>query len=138
MAELVRISISLEDNLCENLEKMTLAAGYKNRSEYIRDMIRDRFVQDQWDNSDEVLGTVTIVYNHHQRELSERLNNIQHHNHDHVLAATHVHLTHELCAEMIMVRGRAESIRKLADTLRQQRGVLHSGLTMSSTCEQLD
>lgn len=138
MSELVRISISLEDTLCENLEKMTLAAGYKNRSEYIRDMIRDRFVQDQWDNSDEVLGTVTIVYNHHQRELSERLNNIQHHNHDHVLAATHVHLTHELCAEMIMVRGRAESIRKLADTLRQQRGVLHSGLTMSSTCEQLD
>lgn len=138
MSELVRISISLEDTLCENLEKMTIAAGYKNRSEYIRDMIRDRFVQDQWDNSDEVLGTVTIVYNHHQRELSERLNNIQHHNHDHVLAATHVHLTHELCAEMIMVRGRAESIRKLADTLRQQRGVLHSGLTMSSTCEQLD
>jgi CopG family nickel-responsive transcriptional regulator len=137
MSELVRLSISLEDSLCSTLEEMVQKSKYKNRSEYIRDLIRDKLVAEQWEDADEVLGTITLVYNHHQRELSEKITHIQHHSHDNVLAATHVHLSHEICAEMIMVRGRAEDIRHLADTLRQQRGVLHSGLTMSSTGEKL-
>lgn len=137
MSELVRLSISLEDSLCSTLEEMVQKSKYKNRSEYIRDLIRDKLVAEQWEDADEVLGTITLVYNHHQRELSEKITHIQHHSHDNVLAATHVHLSHEICAEMIMVRGKAEAIRHLADTLRQQRGVLHSGLTMSSTGEKL-
>ena len=137
MSELVRLSISLEDSLCSTLEEMVQKSKYKNRSEYIRDLIRDKLVTEQWAEADEVLGTITLVYNHHQRELSEKITHIQHHSHDNVLAATHVHLSHDICAEMIMVRGRAEAIRHLADTLRQQRGVLHSGLTMSSTGEKL-
>lgn len=137
MSELVRLSISLEDSLCSTLEEMVQKSKYKNRSEYIRDLIRDKLVEEQWAEADEVLGTITLVYNHHQRELSEKITHIQHHSHDNVLAATHVHLSHNICAEMIMVRGKAEAIRHLADTLRQQRGVLHSGLTMSSTGEKL-
>lgn len=137
MSELVRLSISLEDSLCNTLEEMVKKSKYNNRSEYIRDLIRDKMVAEQWEEADEVLGTITLVYNHHQRELSEKITHIQHHSHDNVLAATHVHLSHEICAEMIMVKGRAEAIRHLADTLRQQRGVLHSGLTMSSTGEKL-
>jgi CopG family nickel-responsive transcriptional regulator len=137
MSELVRLSISLEDSLCSTLEEMVKKSKYNNRSEYIRDLIRDKMVAEQWEEADEVLGTITLVYNHHQRELSEKITHIQHHSHDNVLAATHVHLSHEICAEMIMVKGRAEAIRHLADTLRQQRGVLHSGLTMSSTGEKL-
>ncbi|MFA7230568.1 MAG: nickel-responsive transcriptional regulator NikR [Victivallaceae bacterium] len=137
MPELVRLSISLEEPLCEKLDKMVKTSGYSNRSEYIRDMIRDRMVSEQWEKSEEVLGTITLIYNHHQRELSEKITDIQHQHHETVLASTHVHLSHEICAEMIMVKGEAGNIAKLADTLRQQRGVLHSGLTMSSSGQEL-
>jgi CopG family nickel-responsive transcriptional regulator len=137
MSELVRLSISLEESLCTTLEAMVTKSKYKNRSEYIRDLIRDKIVAEQWEVADEVLGTITMVYNHHQRELSEKINDIQHHNHNQVLVATHVHLSHEICAEMIMVKGSSENVRHLADSLRQQRGVLHCCLTMSSTGENL-
>ncbi len=137
MTELIRLSMSLEKPLCEKLDKMVKASGYSNRSEYIRDLIRDRMVSDQWNKSEEVLGTITLIYNHHQRELSEKITDIQHHHHEEVLASTHIHLSHEICAEMIMVKGVAENISRLADVLRQQRGVLHSGLTMSSSGQEL-
>jgi CopG family nickel-responsive transcriptional regulator len=137
MPELIRLSISLEKPLCEKLDKMVKTSGYGNRSEYIRDLIRDRMVSEQWQKSEEVLGTITLIYNHHQRELSEKITDIQHNYHDQVLASTHVHLSHEICAEMIMVKGIAEDISRLADILRQQRGVLHSGLTMSSSGQEL-
>lgn len=137
MCELARLSISLESSLCKTLEAMVQKSKYKNRSEYIRDLIRDRIVAEQWENAAEVLGSITLVYNHHQRELSEKITHIQHNSHDHVLAATHVHLSREICAEMIMVKGCAGDIRHLADSLRQQRGVLHCGLTMSSTGDKL-
>ena len=138
MCELVRLSISLESSLCKTLEEMVQKSKYKNRSEYIRDLIRDKIVAEQWEEAAEVLGTITLVYNHHQRELSEKITHIQHHSHDNVLAATHVHLSHDICAEMIMVKGSAENIRHLADSLRRQRGVLHCDLTMSSTGENLN
>lgn len=137
MTELIRLSISLEKPLCEKLDKMVKTSGYSNRSEYIRDLIRDRMVTDQWEKSEEVLGTITLIYNHHQRELSEKITDIQHNHHEQVLASTHIHLSHEICAEMIMVKGVAENISRLADILRQQRGVLHSGLTMSSSGQEL-
>ena len=137
MPELIRLSISLEKPLCEKLDKMVKTSGYGNRSEYIRDLIRDRMVSEQWQKLEEVLGTITLIYNHHQRELSEKITDIQHNYHDQVLASTHVHLSHEICAEMIMVKGIAEDISRLADILRQQRGVLHSGLTMSSSGQEL-
>ena len=137
MTELIRLSISLEKTLCEKLDKMVKTSGYSNRSEYIRDLIRDRMVTDQWEKSEEVLGTITLIYNHHQRELSEKITDIQHNHHEQVMASTHIHLSHEICAEMIMVKGVAENISRLADILRQQRGVLHSGLTMSSSGQEL-
>lgn len=137
MSELVRLSISLEESLCEKLEKLVKDSGYVNRSEYIRDMIRNRIVESQWDEASEVVATITLVYNHAQRELSEKLTDIQHKSHHHVLASTHIHLSHEICAEMIMVKGEASGIRALADCLRSQKGVLHSGFTMSSTGSNL-
>ncbi len=137
MSELVRLSISLERPLYETLEEMVRHSKYENRSEYLRDLIRDKVVADQWENAEEALGVITLIYNHHQRELSEKITNAQHHHHHLVLATTHVHLNSDLCAEMIMAKGKADNIRNLADTLRKQRGVLHLGLTMSSTGENL-
>lgn len=139
MSDLVRLSMSIEKPLYDRLERMVEKSGYANRSEFIRDLIRHRLVEQEWaDERREVVGTITLVYDHHARQLSDKLVDIQHDHHDSILATTHVHLTHALCAEMIMVRGGAEQIREIVDRMRQQRGVLHAELAMSSTGEQLD
>jgi CopG family nickel-responsive transcriptional regulator len=139
MPELVRLSLSLESSLMNRLEKLVEESGYTNRSEFIRDLIRDKLVHRQWeDEQSEVVGVVSMVYDHHARQLSERLTEIQHDHHDAVLATTHVHLDHDHCAEMIMMKGNARSLHLLADQLRQQRGVLHASLSLGSTGEELD
>ena len=139
MSELVRLSISLERPLLKQLERLVKGSGYANRSEFIRDLVRQRLVEQQWsDSRQDVVGTITMVYDHHTRQLTDKLVGIQHDHHDNILASTHVHLSHDLCAEMIMIRGSATRIRQITDRLRQQRGVLHAELAMSSTGERLD
>lgn len=137
MSELVRLSLSLEKPLFEQLEKLVRQRGYENRSEFVRDMIRKRLVETQWEKDQEVLGTITLVYDHHHRQLTEKLTDLQHHHHHQVMVTTHVHLTHDLCAEVILVRGRAHQVRQLADLLHKQKGVLHGELSMTSTGAEL-
>ncbi|MFN7952436.1 MAG: nickel-responsive transcriptional regulator NikR [bacterium] len=137
MSKLVRVSMSLEDTLLDRLEKLIQKSRYTNRSEFIRDMIRERLVQESWQGNRDAVGTVTMVYNHHKRKLTQKLMELQHHHHTKVLAVTHVHLDEDLCAETILMRGRADEIRRLADLLRQQKGVLHAALSMSSTGHDL-
>jgi CopG family nickel-responsive transcriptional regulator len=138
MPEFVRQSFSLEPKLLDKLEKLVAQSGYTNRSEFIRDMIRQQLVDRQWQaGRREVVGTITLVYDHHARQLSDRLTDIQHDHHHAVLATTHVHLDHDVCAEMIMMRGRPNVIRRVADQLRQQKGVLHTALSLSSTGDTL-
>jgi CopG family transcriptional regulator, nickel-responsive regulator len=138
MSELVRISISLEAGLAEQLEMLAHASQYTNRSEFVRDLIRERVVEQEWaDSGRAVVATITLVYDHHARELLDRLVEIQHRHAERILASTHVHLSHELCAEMIMVRGKAGQIRQLADEMRRERGVLHAALSMATTGEAL-
>ncbi len=138
MSKLVRVTMSLEESLMQRLEKMVEASRYTNRSEFIRDMIRERLVQQAWDANEDAVGTVTLVYNHHKRKLTQKLTELQHHHHTKVLAVTHVHLDEHLCAETILMRGRAREIRKLADLLRQQKGVLHASLSTGSTGQHLE
>ena len=137
MPDLVRLSISIEKPLYARLEHLRKQARFRNRSEFLRGLVRDKLVERQWQADEEALGTVTLIYNHHQRQLSEKLTDLQHHHHGHVLAATHVHLDEDLCAEMIMLKGPAEELREIADLLRQQKGVLHAALAMSSTGRKL-
>jgi CopG family transcriptional regulator, nickel-responsive regulator len=137
MSGVARLSFSIEEPLLERLEKLVRDGGYANRSEFIRDMIRDRLVEREWKQNEEAVGTVTLIYNHHRRGLTERLTHIQHHQHRVILASTHVHLDEELCVEVIVVKGRAFDIKKLADLLHQEKGVLHSALSVSSTGKRL-
>ncbi|MCC6490708.1 MAG: nickel-responsive transcriptional regulator NikR [Candidatus Hydrogenedentes bacterium] len=137
MADLERLSISIEQPLLDRLEVMIRESGYTNRSEYIRDLIRNRIVKEEWERNEEALGTITLLYDHHQRGLSDRLTDLQHDHHHAILATTHLHLDHHLCAEMIMVRGRASMVRKLADAMRKEKGVLHAELSLSSTGKKL-
>lgn len=138
MSDLTRLSFSIEKNLFEKLEKIVKQKAYENRSEFIRDVIRDMVVEEEWNSNDEVIGTITLVFDHHKRELESTLTDIQHDFHDLVLASTHVHLTHDICAEMIMVKGAAKKINRLANLIRGRKGVLHAGLTMSSTAGKLN
>lgn len=134
MAELVRLSFSIDQSLAERFEELVQQSEYGNRSEFFRDMIRERLVADEWEIGEgEAVGTITLVYDHHSRGVNEKLTDLQHANHDAILATTHVHLDHNLCAEVIICRGRPSVMRSICDRLRQQRGVLHGALSMSST-----
>ncbi len=138
MSDLVRISISLEASLAQQLERLARGSRYTNRSEFVRDLIRQRVVQQEWaDARQDVVATITLVYDHHARELLDRLVDIQHQHAEHILASTHVHLSHEMCAEMIMVRGKRARIQRLADEMGKQRGVLHASVSMATTGEAL-
>ena len=133
MSDLVRLSLSLEKPLLDQLEMLVKRSGYTNRSEFVRDMIRERLVQREWDEDREVVGAITLVYDHHVSGLSEKLTDEQHHHHRVILTTTHVHLDKSLCVEMILVRGRASEIATLAGRLRKYKGELHAGLSTSTT-----
>ncbi len=132
MSDLVRISISLEADLARRLAALIRGSRYANRSQFVRDLIRRQIVDRQWAGRRRpAVGTITLVYDHHARELLDRLIDVQHRHAAQILASTHVHLSGKLCAEMIMVHARPDRIRKLADELRQLRGVLHTTLGMA-------
>lgn len=138
MARVVRLSISLEQSLNQKLQALVKRGGRGNRSGLVRDIIRERLVREQWEQADKlVVATLLLIYDHHAHGLSDKLTHIQHHHHGTVLAATHVHLDHDLCAEMIMMKGRPSELRQLADELRRLKGVLHSDLAMSTTGVEL-
>ncbi|UCD29477.1 MAG: nickel-responsive transcriptional regulator NikR [Planctomycetota bacterium] len=133
MPDLIRLSLSIENSLYDRLEKMVKQSGYTNRSEFVRDMIRRQLVEKEWEKGKEVLATITLVYDHHKPNLTEKLTHMQHHHHGKVLASTHVHLDKAVCAEMILVKGKVGEVRRLADKMRQQKGVLHAEMSMTST-----
>ena len=133
MSELVRLSLSLENELFKRLESLVKRSGYTNRSEFIRDLVRERLVEEQWRADAEAIGTLTVVYDHHARGLGPRLTRAQHGCRCDVLASTHIHLDAKLCAEMIMVRGRAGLIHELANRLKREKGVLFADLSTATT-----
>jgi CopG family transcriptional regulator, nickel-responsive regulator len=132
MSDLIRLSISIEKPLYDRLEKLVDRTDYKNRSEFIRDLIRDHLVQREWTTQEELLGTISLLYDHHAHGLTRRLTEQQHDFRGTVLATTHVHLAHHLCAEMIMVRGKGKDIEALASRLHREKGVLHAKLATST------
>ena len=135
--ELERLSFTIEKPLLQKMEKLMKRGKFTNRSEFIRDLIRSRLVEDEWEHDEEAVGTITLIYNHDTRQLSDKLTALQHEHHHAVLATTHIHLDHDLCAEMIMCKGKSRVLRELSDMLGQQKGVLHAKLTMSSTGKHL-
>jgi len=115
---------------------MTSKHGWNNRSAAVRHVIRDFLVREEWEGNEEIVGTITIVYDHHQHELSDQLTSIQHDHHANILATTHIHLDHDNCMEMIGVRGTAVEVQRIADLLIQMRGVKHGRLTATTTGTQ--
>lgn len=137
MGKLVRLSFSLEAELARALDDLLGRKGYGNRSEFLRDLIRGRLVEEEWADDAEVVGTITIVYDHHRPGLSEHLTELQHGYHDVILASTHIHLDRDICVEAVLVKGKATRVREIADVLGQPKGVLHSSMAAATTGKKL-
>lgn len=138
MTELCRIGVAISSELLEKFDKLIERRGYTNRSEAFRDLIRNELVQDVWKSSDkEVFGTVTLVYDHHVRQLSDRLTEFQHKYHHAIMSSLHVHLDHDNCLEVILVRGKAALVEKLANSLIATKGVKHGRFTATTSGQHL-
>jgi CopG family nickel-responsive transcriptional regulator len=123
----------MEESLLRQFDSLCDAKGYSNRSEALRDILRDQLVENELQRGDaEAVGTVTILYNHHQRELEGKLTEFQHSHLHSVISALHVHLDHHLCLEVLVLRGKTGTIQKIADGLIATKGVKHGKLVISA------
>ncbi len=132
MSTLIRTGISLEQDLLEKFDLLIKQKGYANRSEAIRDLVRDHFVEEEVASNKIVVGTITLVYDHHQPKLSEQLVSAQHDYKGQVLATTHVHLDHHNCLEVIILKGHGTEVKKFSDKLLSLRGVKHGKLVLTA------
>src|SRR5271157_6366463 len=134
MSSLSRIGVAIDSDLLRQFDDLLQQRGYTNRSEAFRDLIRDELVERAWESPEsQVVGTVTLVYDHHVRLLNEKLTGIQHDHHHSILSTLHVHLDHDNCLEVLVVRGKSAAVRKIADTLIGTRGVKHGRLTITTS-----
>ncbi len=139
MNELVRFGVSISEDLLEKFDALIQLQGYTNRSEAIRDLIRDRLVEDHWSESThEVVATVTVVYDHERSDLAQKLTEIQHQEHALIISSVHVHLDHHNCLEVLIMRGGAEQVKKTGQQLISTRGVKHGKITMTTTGSEIN
>lgn len=133
MSELSRIGITIPTELLDQFDRAISAKDYASRSEAVRDMIRDTLIQKSvGEGRGEVIGTLTLVYDHHARQLSEKLTGMQHQHHSQIVSTVHVHLDHHNCLEVIILRGRGSDIQAIANGLIATKGVRHGKLTVTS------
>ncbi len=137
MSDLYRFGVSLDKNLIEDFDEHIKLDNYKNRSEAIRDLIREELVRKQWQCGNIVAGAISITYDHHKRELVNKLMEIQHDFHAIIISTQHIHLDHYNCLEIVAVKGKAREVNDLAKKLKSVRGVFHVALNMSTTGKDL-
>ena len=134
MAEVTRFGVSLDEKLLRQFDRLIVRKGYANRSEAIRDLIREALVREQWEiGTDEAVGTITLVYDHHTRDLADKLTDLQHAHYESIVSTLHVHLDAHHCLEVLVLRGPARTLKEIADRLIGTRGVKHG--TFSATTE---
>ena len=139
MSALSRIGVAIDSVLLEKFDILIGRRGYTSRSEAFRDLIRQELVEEAWESpAAQVVGTVTLVYDHHVRLLSEKLTAIQHDHHHAILSTLHVHLDHDHCLEVLVVRGKSAAVRKVADILISTKGVKHGRLTITTSGAELE
>ena len=135
--KLVRFGVSLDSQLLSAFDRFIRRKQYRTRSEAIRDLIRDRLVTQTWNDDQETVGTITLVYDHHRPELLSQLTNHQHRFGNLIISNMHVHLDHHHCLEVIAIRGISSKVQKLADLLIGTKGVIHGKLIMTTTGQGL-
>ena len=138
MPAITRFGVSIEERLLKTFDRLITEKGYQNRSEAIRDLIRDSFVQaESKEGTKEMVGTIAIVYSHHTRELSRTLTDMQHRYYKTILSTLHIHLDKDHCLEVLVVRGKGEELKKIGDRLIGTKGVKHGKLSLTSTGQNL-
>ena len=139
MSNLTRIGVAIDADLLDKFDELIEQRGYSNRSEAFRDLIRNELVEESWKSPEsEVVGSVTLVYNHHVRQLNDKLLDLQHDHHDSILSTLHVHLDHENCLEVLLIKGKAAAVNQIANALISTKGVKHGRLTLSSSGRNLE
>ncbi len=135
---LKRFGISLEEELLKKFDKLIAVEGYTNRSEAIRDMIRATLVRKEWNEGNkETAGVVTLVYDHHQFELAQKMTDIQHKDFEIVISSLHIHVDKKNCLEVILLKGKSREIKRVADTLISTKGVKHGRFIFTTTGKDL-
>lgn len=138
MDSIIRFGVSLNSKLLKDFDNLISKKGYSNRSEAIRDLIRDALVEDEWKAGEkETVGTVTLVYDHDTRELTHLLTDLQHQYHRSILSTTHIHLDEHNCLEVLVVRGKGKDVKKIADKVTAARGVKYGKLSAATTGKNL-
>lgn len=133
MGDTTRFGISIDSDLLENFDRLITQKGYQNRSEAIRDLIRAAIVEEKTDaGQEEMVGTVTMVYNHHVHDLADKLTEHQHQHHHQVISALHIHLDAHNCLEVLVLKGSSAEIKQIADELLGVKGVKHGKLFLTS------
>jgi len=136
MAELSRFSVTVPEGILNKFDKYINDSGYPNRSKVIVDLIRDCLIKESWQDESEVAGTIVLVYDHHKRELDFKLTKIQHDYHKIIISTQHVHLDHDNCLEIIIVKGSANKIKELSGKIKAEKGIIHSSLMMTTTGQE--
>jgi CopG family nickel-responsive transcriptional regulator len=138
LEEITRFGVSIESKLLYQFDELIKRKNYNNRSEAIRDLIRDFIVENQWEAEDvETIGTITYVFNHEVREISDKLTDLQHKHYQNIISTMHVHLDEHNCLEIMVVKGTAKEITKIADEIISTKGVKHGKLVTTTTGENL-
>jgi CopG family nickel-responsive transcriptional regulator len=133
MEELARFGVSIPKDLLDAFDEYIRRKHYANRSEAIRDLIRQKLVEEEWrESKEEVAGVITYLYDHHKRELVDKLMDIQHDYFERIITTQHIHVDHHRCLEVILVKGKANEIKELADKVQALKGVLHLNLTLTT------
>ena len=134
MGETIRFGVSLDSDLLERFDRICEDRCYQTRSEAIRDLIRKELVHKEWeDQNREVTGTLTLVYNHHQSDLAQKMTEIQHQALDIIITSLHVHIDAHNCMEVLVLRGPVKEVRSVAQRLTSTRGIKHGKLSLSTT-----
>ena len=138
MSGLFRFGVSLDKALLDKFDRYIRERNYSNRSEAFRDLIRQELIKKEWQEGDDVAGAITLIYDHHRRDLLGKITDLQHDYQKVIISTQHIHLDHDNCLEIIAVRGRAREVARLADTLKSIKSVKHVTLSMSSTGENIE
>jgi CopG family nickel-responsive transcriptional regulator len=137
MSAIVRFGVSLDGKLLSQFDSLIRGKNYTNRSEAVRDLIRQELIRKEWEGGGDVAGAITLIYDHHRKDVLGKVIDVQHDDQDLIISTQHIHLDHNNCLEIIAVRGRARDVIKLAATLKSIKGVRHSSLNMASTGKEI-
>lgn len=138
MGEIVRFGVSIDSDLLNDFDELCIEKSYENRSEAIRDLIRKSLVEREWNQStEEVAATLTLIYDHHKSDLAQKLTQAQHDAHHLIISTLHVHLDHDNCLEVLVLKGKSGTIKALADKLTAIKGIFWGNLSLATTAQRI-